>query len=162
MTAPPEDPRIRPIEARDDPVVAGIIESVLTSFELERYIPEQPNMSIAFARAGAEFFVLDCDGRVLGCGGFEPLPSMAADGRTCELQKMYLLPELRGRGVGRQFLQFLLGRMAAAGYARVYLVTSTKMLAAQALYRSLGFRELEEKIGDAEPGGCDRHFIREL
>jgi putative acetyltransferase len=156
---------IRPIAPADDPAMAAIIRSVMTSFGASGpgfaiHDPEVGAMSSAYAGAGHAYFVVEDGGRIVGGAGVAPL-SGTTDG-TCELRKMYFLPEARGRGVGRALLLRCLERAKELGYARCYLETLTGMDAAQALYRKVGFQPLSCARGATGHHGCDRFFQREL
>jgi GNAT superfamily N-acetyltransferase len=53
---------------------------------------------------------------------------------------VYLAPELRGRGIGRQLLTALIAHARTVpGVERLTLAVTTAQPAAQALYRTLGF-----------------------
>ena len=156
---------LRPITPNDDAAVARLIRAVLAEFEPsppEREDPRIDAMSGKYADAEAQFLVVEVDGRVVGCGGFAPLRGAPAEDRVCELQKMLFAPELRGRGVGRQLLEELLGRMRAAGYRTCYLETRSNMTRAQTLYESFGFVELDHTIGCTGHTTCDRQFHKPL
>jgi GNAT superfamily N-acetyltransferase len=89
-------------------------------------------------------FVLVVAGeRAVGCGGFKRL-----DERTCEVKRMYLLPEVRGLGLSGRLLAALEERAAAAGYTRVRLDTGDRQPAAMHLYRKSGYREIGDYNGN--------------
>jgi putative acetyltransferase len=67
-----------------------------------------------------------------------------------ELKRMYLRPDQRGRGLGRQLLGVALDWARAHGMRTVRLDTSERMLAAQRLYEAHGF---ERVPGDAPRQG---------
>jgi GNAT superfamily N-acetyltransferase len=59
-----------------------------------------------------------------------------------ELKRMYLRPEARGRGLGKQLLAVALDWARAEGKSTVRLDTSERMVAAQRLYETHGFRRV--------------------
>jgi putative acetyltransferase len=64
---------------------------------------------------------------------------LLGDGAQAELKRMYLRPTHRGRGIGRSLLSHAIDWAASQGCHSVVLDTSASMLAAQGLYRSVGF-----------------------
>jgi putative acetyltransferase len=81
--------------------------------------------------------------RLLGGGGFAALIGPEAD--VCELQKLYLLPELRGLGMGSRLLSMILTQAAQAGYHEIYLESIPEMAGAVNLYEKFGFRHCPRK-----------------
>ena len=159
------DPRIRPIESRDDAAVAAIIREVMSSFGARGpgfaiNDPEVDFMSQAYAAPRSAYFVVEEDGAVTGGGGIAPL--QGGDPGTCELRKMYFLPQARGRGLGERMVQRCLEEARAFGFARCYLETLTGMDAAMRLYERMGFRRLAGAVGATGHFGCDRHYVLDL
>lgn len=59
---------------------------------------------------------------------------------TCEIRKMYCLPECRGKGLGRQLLQHAISMAKQRGYSRAVLETASPLKEAIALYKKFGFK----------------------
>ncbi len=156
---------IRPIEPRDDAVIARIIRTVMPEFGADGpgfaiHDAEVNDMHAAYKRPRSAYFVVERDGKVLGGGGVAPLEGGDAD--VCELRKMYFLPEARGIGAGSAMMLRCLDAARAHGFKRCYLETLTGMDAAQALYRRHGFTALCGPLGGTGHFSCDQFYIREL
>jgi len=109
-------------------------------------------LSGVYPEAGATHFRLDSDEVVDGRGAFlivysgtTPVGCGALrllDVGTAELKRMYVVPEMRGRGVGRRLLSGLEVEARALGVRRLVLETGVRQSAALGLYRSAGFRPI--------------------
>jgi molybdopterin-guanine dinucleotide biosynthesis protein A/predicted GNAT family acetyltransferase len=73
--------------------------------------------------------------------------------RQVELKRMYLRPQLRGRGVGRKLLQMALAWAREHRIERISLDTTERMQAARHLYEAHGFVRVD---GDAPRQGQSR------
>ncbi len=63
---------------------------------------------------------------------------------TGEIKRMYLCPAHRGAGLGRRLLQVAIDLARELGLARLVLDTRLELKAANALYESFGFRDIED------------------
>jgi ribosomal protein S18 acetylase RimI-like enzyme len=62
---------------------------------------------------------------------------------TCELKRLYLTPSSRGLGASKQLMNAVLARARSLGYKEMLLDTLHSISAAQHLYQSYGFTEIE-------------------
>ena len=89
------------------------------------------------------FLVGSSAGMPVCCGGVKRL-----DHRTCEIKKMYVIPQQRGRGVARALLHALEAKARELGYTVARLDTGPKQLNARGLYESEGYAEIEDFNGN--------------
>lgn len=72
-----------------------------------------------------------------GCAALRPL-----DAHTCEMKRMFVRPQYRGRGMGRALAELLIQEARQIGYQRMRLDTGETLTAAVGLYEALGFRPI--------------------
>ena len=92
---------------------------------------------------GGGFVVLIDDGRAVAGGGVKRL-----DDRACELKRMYVVPDARGRGLGRALLAALEDLARDLGYAVARLDTGAKQPEAQAMYQRAGYAPVPDYNGN--------------
>ena len=107
-----------------------------------RFTPWEPARQQMSAPDGA-FVVVVADGREVACGGLKRL-----DDETCEIKRMYVLPEARGRGFSARLLEALEDHARQLGYARARLDTGDRQPAAEHLYDSWGYLPIADYNGN--------------
>jgi GNAT superfamily N-acetyltransferase len=75
---------------------------------------------------------------VVGCGGVQWI-----DDATGEIRRMWVDSARRGIGLGKRLLGHLEGEVQSSGRGRVLLDTNARLPEAIAMYRALGYRDIE-------------------
>lgn len=79
--------------------------------------------------------------KAIGCGALRRLGTVQA--HTCEMKRLYVCPEARGVGIGKQIAKRLIQEGVRLGYATMVLDTLKRLESAICLYESLGFVRTE-------------------
>ncbi len=156
---------IRPITADDDRVIAEIILTVMADYETDPSTtiagdPSIHHMYRNYQEDRAVYYVASLGGKVVGGCGIRQLAG--TDENICELQRMFLLPQARGKGIGKQLMQLCLDKAQELGYEQVYIETLQEMQGAQQLYRSFGFEKISLALGNTGHCGCDVRMLKQL
>lgn len=156
---------IRTIIPSDNPVLAKIIRQTLEEFGANHpgtvYFDESTDQLFElFQQEKSRYFVAEKEESLLGGAGIFPTPGLEAD--TCELVKMYLLPQARGQGLGRTLIQTALAFAREAGYRRVYLETMPELEQAIRVYEKFGFAPLQKPMGNSGHSGCSKWMLLNL
>lgn len=112
-----------------------LIEALDT--EIAALYPESKIVGIdaaEFERAGGYFAIARMEGLAIGCGGFRPL-----DDHCVEIKRMFVLPEARRQGIGRQILRHLEEEVRRRSYSSMVLETGCHNLQARSLYEAEGY-----------------------
>lgn len=157
--------KIREIEEKDNAQVKEVVQAVLVEMGVPKVGTAYEDKSLddmfrAYSRPGMSYFVVEHESRIVGGAGIAPLEH--ADPSICELQKMYFLPQARGKGVGAEMMKTCLSMAQLSGYKQCYLETMPYMEGARKLYARSGFRELEAPVGDTGHYNCQMWMIRDL
>jgi GNAT superfamily N-acetyltransferase len=91
-------------------------------------------------------YVLEVEVEIVGMGALKKLKEGIG-----EIKRMYIRSEYRGRKYGKAMLAKLLDYAKNLGYVRIRLDTADFLTVAQHIYRSAGFKEIEEYVGSEMP-----------
>ena len=156
---------IREITRADDKEIAVVIRSVLIEFGVPKVGTAYADkvldcMAETYDKPTSAYFVLEDKGKIIGGAGIAQLDNF--DGNVCELQKMYFLPEARGRGLGRQMIEICLHKAKSVGFEKCYLETLPYMEDARKLYAKVGFKSLDNRMGDTGHYSCNLWMLKDL
>lgn len=156
---------IREIELKDNPKIAKAIRSVLIEYGV-------PKVGTAYEDAALDcmtetydtnnkiYFVVEKDEEILGGAGISPLDNY--QGNVCELQKMYFTSEARGKGLGSKMMSKCLEFAKQVGFEQCYLETLPYMEEARKLYRKVGFKSIDQPMGNTGHYSCTEWMLKDL
>jgi putative acetyltransferase len=150
---------IRPATNQDAADITQLVFDVLHDYGLKPD-PETTDADLAdieshYHQRGGCFDVLLNENKIIiGTVGLFPMK----DGR-CELRKMYLHRDERGKGHGKRLLEHALRRAAELGFCEVVLETAFVLKEAIALYESYGFTPCEL---DHLSERCDQAYHKKI
>lgn len=162
---------IREIRASDNAEIKNIILEV--SEEYKTYDPksnsgagsgsgdpELNDLYITYQEADARYWVIEdlMTAKIVGGGGYKKLKGSD----LAEMQKLFLLPEVRGLGLAKQIIELILKSSKNNGYKRIYLETVSQMKEAVKLYEQYGFMHLEKALGNTGHFQCTVFMIKDL
>ena len=110
----------------------------------------------AFSLPDGCLLLAESDGQTVGCVALR-----RHDTHTCELKRMYVKPEYRGRGIGRALGERIIHEAKCKGYQLMVLDTEVSLKNAQQLYDSLGFK-LTQQYYEVPPDILKRTIFMEL
>ncbi|AXT54778.1 GNAT family N-acetyltransferase [Aquimarina sp. MMG015] len=157
--------KIRSVAPEDNQALAQVIRDVL----IEMGVPkvgtayEDEALDVMYETYDAprkKYFVVEDDGKIIGGAGIAQLEKGSSE--ICELQKMYFLPEARGKGLGSQMMSKCLDFAKEQGFVKCYLETMPYMKEARKLYGRVGFKALDAPMGDTGHYSCQAWMIKDL
>lgn len=131
--------RVREFQAGDRAAFQRLSEEWIMAYfsieEKDRQLFDDPEGQII--APGGMILIVETRGVPVGCCAI-----IARDDDTFEVAKMAVTKEHQGKGLGRLLLQSCIDRARYLGRRRLYLETNSRLEAAVALYRKLGFVEI--------------------
>ena len=145
---------IRPARASDTAALGrlgALLVKTHHDFDRERFLPPTEGTERGYGSwLGSQLkkkevvvLVAEQGSAVIGYAyaGLEGIDYMALRGPAGALYDILVEPSYRGRGVGRQLLDAVIGELKSRGAPRVVLSTATRNEPARKLFAAAGFRE---------------------
>ena len=105
--------------------VNAIVEQDMAKFQ--QYMPPAGRLLLA-----------EYEESIAGCAGLRKIGEDIG-----EIKRMYVKPEFRRKGIGKVLLQTIINEARVIGYSKIRLDSAPYAASAQALYRSLGFQDIQ-------------------
>jgi len=156
---------VRRLAPADVPAMVEIIDSVRREYGVHQRIesviePADRELFATYQNPRSEYFVALDANVIVGGAGIAPLAGAGEE--TCELQRMYLSFQHRGRGVGRLLLSECLRQARSLGFKICYAETIAEMRAALRFYEMNGFGRLQAPLGTSGHGHNDCWLTKSL
>ena len=150
---------IRSWQKDDLTLAATVISSVLSEYGLP-WQPEEADkdvlqIEIYYLATGGEFWVVEHQSQIVGTAEYYPINRGE---KAVEIRKMYLLPRVRGLGLGKYLLQQLEIAIALRGFEQIWIETASILTEAVKLYESNGYLPTT----GVETSRCDRVYVKYL
>ena len=156
---------IRDLQKEDNPALAKVVKDTLAEFGANHpntvyYDPTTDALFEVFQTPRSKYFLAELNNKIVGGGGIYPTDGLPPD--TCELVKMYLLPEARGLGLGRTLIEKCIEEAAENGFKKIYLETMPELKQALSVYEKFGFEFLKGPMGNSGHTGCSLWMLKSL
>ena len=150
---------IRNWQEKDRVLAATVISSILSEYG----VPWQPeeadkdvlNIEEYYLATGGEFWVIEHQNQIVGTAAYYPINRGE---KAVEIRKMYLLPKVRGLGLGKYLLQQLETAIALRGFEQIWIETASILAEAVKLYESNGYLPTT----GVETSRCDLVYVKYL
>lgn len=156
---------IEVISSDDNKAIESVIRNVFIEHGIDRpgtafFDPSLKDMFATYTGIRRKYFVAKEEGKVIGGAGIYPTEGLPDD--TCELVKMYLLKEYRGRGIGKALIEKCMHAANDFGYKNIYLETTPELNAAIKMYEKSGFQSIEKRMGNSGHHSCGIFMLKKL
>ncbi len=157
--------RLRLIQKSDNADLATVIRSVSEEHGISNakgYSAADPTLDClyeVYAQPRSQYWVIEHNGKIMGGGGYAPLSGKE---EVCELQKMYFLPEVRGKGLAKTLANLAMSHAKKNGFEQCYLETTECLKTAVKLYEKLGFQYLDAPWGNTGHNACEIVMAKSL
>jgi putative acetyltransferase len=108
------------------------------SLDFQDFDAELASLPGDYAPPEGRLLLARWQGQVAGCVALRRLSAAVG-----EMKRLYTRPGFRQQGIGRALCSAVIEEARSMGYEQIRLDTLPSMASARALYRSLGFREID-------------------
>ncbi|MDE7266718.1 MAG: GNAT family N-acetyltransferase [Lachnospiraceae bacterium] len=105
--------------------------------EIQNYDAELEHLEIKYGQPYGRLYIAYCDEKLAGCIGLRKI-----DAQNCEMKRLYVRPEFRGKRIGNQLVQKIINDAKKIGYSHMLLDTLPFLQSAIHMYKQYGFYEI--------------------
>jgi len=153
---------IRKIESKDNDAIVSVVKQVLTEYRVDPATtvlgdPRLNSMYKNYLEPRSVYYVAEINNKIVGGCGIKQLDG--GDSDICELQRMFLLQEARGKGIGKELLSICISEAKKFDYKTIYIESFSQMHDAKLLYKKFGFTDIDGPLGNTGHSSCDVNMI---
>ena len=155
----------RNITPEDNLSIAFVIRRALEDFGVNKpgtvYTdPTTDALFELFQQQNSIYWIATHNNEVIGGCGIYPTPGLPKG--TGELVKLYLLKEYRGTGIGKKLMLKSIESAKKMGYSALYLESLPELNNAIHLYQKIGFKQIDNRLGESGHFACDLWMIKTI
>ena len=105
---------------------------------IQNYEEELGHLESKYGAPFGRLYLAYYDDELAGCIGLRKI-----DGQNCEMKRLYVRPEFRGKRIGNRLVQKIIEDARQIGYSCMLLDTLPFLESAVRIYQSYGFYEIE-------------------
>ncbi len=141
---------IKIIPAYDHPEEIGTLFSEYTNMliagdpsfqeylDIQNYEEEIKHLEVKYGTPNGRLYLAYYEDQLAGCIGLRKI-----DDKNCEMKRLYVRPEFRGKHIGNQLIQKIIEDAKVIGYSYMLLDTLPFLESAIHMYKKFGFYEIE-------------------
>jgi len=149
---------VRPWNAADGLDAWRVVKTVFDEYgftlEAMDYDRDLRDIQGQYLDCGGGFWVLEEDGQVVGCVGMRPVSEALV-----ELRRLYLVPDVRKRGYGRDLIMTAVDWGRARGYPTIELWSDVAFERAHVLYEAAGFKRVGFRVADDPDQSREHQYV---
>lgn len=156
----------REIEPSDNKPLGEVMEKVLIEFDAVEGgsmlgDPTCFRMYEQYQNEKSIYFIALINGKLVGGCGVKQIPNQD-DSSICELQRMYLSKEARGKKIGKILIEKCIAKAKEFGFSKMYIESFPQMKDAINLYTKNGFYNINYALGDTGHDACEVRMLKDL
>jgi putative acetyltransferase len=156
----------REIKFEDNQLLGEVMESVLIEYDAVEGgsmlgDPSCFSMYEQYTDKKSVYYIALLDGKLVGGCGVKIIPNQDDD-TLCELQRMYLAKEARGKKIGKTLIEMCISKATEFGFKKMYIESFPQMKEAISLYSKNGFYHIDYAIGSTGHDACDVKMLKDL
>jgi putative acetyltransferase len=165
---------IRPWSKHDGREPARIVRAVFDEYGFTwdegEYCADLYDVQLHYIEQGHYFWIAELDEKPVGTVALERFPRIPEvvvgigdkrriGGASCSLERLYLLQEARGKGIGALLFEATIKKAHALGCQRMEIWSDKKFAEAHRLYMKYGAEVIAERVCD-DPDQSPEHGLR--